>query len=161
MSENMLVCFSASCLKIINYSNHHCNHNSHLSHLSIFVFMFKNDISVISWFLLLACIPEIYIKFCFYSTQGFVKSSWFYSWCKQWFCITVCCPSLLFPMHHFHYYVSQLLLIYSAYHQISLILRSACCAVGSKNISSYFYHYSPNFTCIDLEVFLSKTEICI
>jgi len=57
-------------------------------------------------------------------------------------------------MHHSHYYSSQLVLFCSAYHQISLILRSACCAVGSKNISSYFYGYPPNCTCIALEVSL-------
>ena len=73
---------------------------------------------------------------------SFAKSSWFCSWCKQWFCMTVCCSSLLFPMHHFHYFSSKLLSICSAYHQISLSLRSACCAAGSKNISSYFLSLS-------------------
>jgi len=94
----------------------------------------------------------------------FAESSWFYSWCNQWFCMRVCCPSLLFPMHHSHYYSSQLLLISSAYHQISLNFRSACCAVGSINIISYFYHYPPNFTCIALEIslFLFKNrKLCI
>jgi hypothetical protein len=110
------------------------------------------------WFLLLACILAIYIAFCFYSTEGFAKSNRFYSCCKQWFCMTVCYPSLLFPPHHFHYYSSQLLLTCSAYHQISLSLRSACCAVGSKIISSYFYRYTPNFSCTCFRGFLDFAQ---
>jgi len=42
------------------------------------------DTSVISCFLLLAYIAAIYIELCSYSTKGCAKSTWFYSWCKQW-----------------------------------------------------------------------------
>jgi len=60
------------------------------------------DTSVISCFLLLAYIAAIYIELCSYSTKGCAKSTWFYSWCKQWLYMRMCRPSLLFPMHHFH-----------------------------------------------------------
>jgi len=73
--------------------------------------MFEKDTSVISRFLLFAYILAIYVDLCFYSTKGCAKSTWFYSWCKQCFCMQVCCSSLLFLMRHSHYYSSQLLLI--------------------------------------------------